>query len=588
MSEFKQESFIGGMNLLADDTRLPSNQYRIGFNVRNRYDVLQTVPIGVKDTAAPTGIKQELTTFGNFIVLFVAGYAYYRHYTATGWTQIPGFKMSIDAPRYWTCVIPLATTNYGRIAPPITDTTGAPITGTSNAQQSIKLTPISDAAASAFAGNDPGLLVQDNLNQPQFIYIDPNTGYPTVRTTQTYAQWYIHYTTDLVIDVDRREYVPIGNTMAWVDGVLYITSQDFNFIYRSVSGRPLDFVVNVGTDGGPGGDATTTSYSVGVGGISCLRQMSTSGLFVSASNANFIVSKNTENNAPKLFGEYTFIRTFLFNATCLSDRVIFDTLGDTRFIDLTGVRSFNAIEQEQNEGRNSVFTNTIAKAFQNIVQDPRAAAGILYDNYELYGVNTIFGPAIAVYDTLSKCWSSFDLSQTGGSKIKIFAKIELTIQRLYAVTEDNELYTLYAGTTNALSSIRTPSACSNNVKDERGYNIGNKMELKLQEVRCIVNEVTENMSVSITPFINNRLTSSREQTKEITYNEPTIPYTGGLDLPDVDTQLFNLLFTFPNCGQGWKTFLVISWTSDAVLTQYSMQFSEFKPMNPLLSQGNTK
>lgn len=586
MSEFKQESFIGGMNLLADDTRLPSNQYRIGFNVRNRYDVLQTVPVGVKDTAAPAGVKQELTTFGNFIILFVAGYAYYRYYTATGWTQIPGFKMSTDAPRYWTCVIPLATTNYGRIAPPTLDSTGTVYTTMPSSNSPIKLT---NNASAEFGGNDPGLLVQDNLNQPQFIYIDPASGYPTVRTTQTYEQWDITYDpVTLEASNDKREYVPIGNAMAWVDGVLYITSQDFNFIYRSVSGRPLDFVVNVGIDGSKGGDATTTSYSVGVGGITCLRQMSTSGLFVAASNANFIVSKNTENNAPKLFGEYTFIRTFLFNATCLSDRVIFDTLGDTRFIDLTGVRSFNAIEQEQNEGRNSVFTNTIAKAFQNIVQDPNATAGILYDNYELYGVNTIFGPAIAVYDTLSKCWSSFDLSQTGGSKVKIFAKIELTIQRLYAVTEDDELYTLYAGTTNALSSIRTPSACSSNVKDERGYNIDNKMELKLQEVRCIVNEVTKNMSVSITPFVNNRLTASGEQTKEITYNEPTIPYTGGLDLPDVDTQLFNLLFTFPNCGQGWKTFLVISWTSNTALTQYSMQFSEFKPMNPLLSQGNTK
>lgn len=587
MSEFKQESFIGGMNLLSDDTRLPANQYRIGFNVRNRYDVLQSIPTGVKDTAAPPGVKQELTTFGNFIVLFVAGFAYYRYYTATGWTKIDGFQMSKDAPRFWTCVVPLSTTQYGRVATPITDTASAPVTDVSNAQQPVKLAPISDAAAAAFQGNDPGLVVQDNINQPQFIYIDPVTGYPKVRTTQTYDQWDITYT-DNVITSDSREYVPIGNSMAWVDGVLYVTSQDFNFIYRSVSGRPLDFVVNVNTDGSKGGDATTTSYSVGVGGITCLRQMSTSGLFVSASNANFIVSKNTENNAPKLFGEYTFIRTFLFNATCLSDRVIFDTLGDTRFIDLTGVRSFNAIQQEQNEGRNSVFTNTIAKAFENIVQSPVASAGILYNNYELYGVNTIFGPAVAVYDTLSQCWSSFDLSQTGNSKVKIFAKIELTIQRLYAVTEDDELYTLYAGTTNAHSSIRTGAACSSNVKDARGFGIDNNMELKLQEVRCIINEVTEDMNVVITPFVNNRLTSAVEQTKEITYSTPTTPYAGTLDLPDVDKQLFNLLFTFPNCGQGWKTFLTISWTSLAVLTQYSMTFGEYKPQNPLLSQGNTK
>ena len=148
----------------------------------------------------------------------------------------------------------------------------------------------------------------------------------------------------------------------WTNGILFIVSSDTNTIYRSVSGRPLDFVVNVTNllvatqttvivnnksmtaywQYG-GGDATTTSYAVGVGGISCIRSLSTGGIFVSASNATFAVTLNQTPNAPMIFGEYTFNRAFLFNATCLSDRVIFDTIGDTRFIELTGIRSFNAV-----------------------------------------------------------------------------------------------------------------------------------------------------------------------------------------------------------------------------------------------------
>ena len=97
--------------------------------------------------------------------------------------------------------------------------------------------------------------------------------------------------------------------MAWSNGILYIVSQDFNTINRSVNGRPLDFVINVvntlATNAPytqiPGGDATTTNYSVGVGGITCIRSLSTGGIFVSASGANFAVTLNQTPNAPTIF-----------------------------------------------------------------------------------------------------------------------------------------------------------------------------------------------------------------------------------------------------------------------------------------------
>ncbi len=59
------------------------------------------------------------------------------------------------------------------------------------------------------------------------------------------------------------------------------------------------------------------------------------------------------------------------------------------------------------------------------------------------------------------------------------------------------------------------------------------------------------------------------------------------NLSDIDTQLSNILFSFPNCRQGWKAFCQISWTS-GVLTQFSYTFNDLTPMNPLISQGNTK
>lgn len=578
MSPFTQKSFHGGMNLRFDDTRVPADSYVVGFNLRNRDDRLDSVLESQLDVAAPSGIKQAILTFGNYIILFCAGKAYYRYYLNTGWIQIDGFSMQRDAPRYWFAVVPVTTTNYARLGTLAFNPAGA-ASSVINPQNPVIL---SNSIIAAAQGNNPGLLVQDNINQPQFIFIGP-AGFPICRTTQSYNQWSITIdATTLLVTEDKREYVPVGNTMAWCDGVLYVASTDGNYIYRSVSGRPLDFVIAVDNNGGKSGDATSTSYSVGVGGISCLKELSDGSLFVAASSANFQVSKNKTPEAPKIYGEYELNRKFLFNATCLSDRVIIDTLGDTRFIDLTGVRSWNAILQQQNEGKNSVFTSIIQKALTklpsdsvDLVQNPLYSAAILYDNYELYALNTIFGPSIAVFDSIQNCWSSFDTLQTNNKRIKQFAKIESTIQRLYAITEDDRLYALYIGPNTTLATVRPPSVTAENTP---------VTELKPTIFRAIVNNIRQNITVTATPFVNNRLTVQGGQSKNVTYRPPAAAYVSDLVLPDINTQLSNLMFTFANTGQGWKSFVLLSWSGGSIV-QYSLEYTENTPMNPPLSQG---
>lgn len=561
------------MNLLADDTNLAENQYRLGLNVRNRFGKLSPVANGVLDVFAPAGIKQEIRTFGEFIILFCAGYCYYRHYTATGWKRILGFQMSKAAPRFWTEVVPVLSSKYLRKLATGTDATA-----------NTTLNVVSGASA----GNLSGLVVQDNINQPQFVYLDVNTGLPTARVLQTYDQW--SWTDDGgdVISNDNREYVPIGNAMAWVDGILHIVSQDYSRIYRSVEGRPLDFVVNIDSDGERGGDATTSDHSVGVGGITCLRQMSTGGLFVAAGNANFVVTKNQNPGATKVWGEFTFIRTFLFNATCLSDRAIIDSLGDTRFIDLTGIRSFNAILQTQNEGRNSVFSLMIQSIFlnaqkENIVQAATSAAAILYDNYENYAVNTILGPAIAVYDTLTQSWVGFDLVQTGGSLVKMFAKIELNVQRLYGITSDDKLYTFYRGTTYA-PLIRTLSF-SPTVLKLGSDSIPPNWEHKQQMTKCIFSDITENMTASVTPFVVGQPSRIGTITKTIPYQAPVNTYTGLGQLGDVNTNIRTENFPTLNCEQGSQSYNIITWTGQAELMGFSVDVNDIKPVNSLRSQS---
>lgn len=610
--EFNQQSFVGGMNLLSDDSRLQPDEYRIGFNLRNRYDKLDLILSSLEDTAAPPGIKQEMTTIGDYQILFVSGKAYYKLQSDTNWIQVDGFQMSAGAPRLWTEAVPVTETNYLRMAATssVSEQNIAGITpGTitdprANSRGVISINNIQGAAA----GNTPGLLVQDNINQPRFIFIG-DAGIPICRTTQSYSEWYIKFTdehnTTVVPDGDKREYVPIGNLMKYSpNGILYIVSPDKNLILQSVTGRPLDFVRNVtnllsGQDVNyiqkPGGDAYTTAYSVGVGNISVLKIQSDGSLFVGAGNANFSVSFNYANNAPLQFGEYTLVRKFLFNAVCLSDRAIFDSIGDTRFIDMGGVRSFNAIQLNQGtEGSNSAFSSAIKAVFSvtdknnsvvsTIEQYPEYSAAVLFDDYEIYALNTIFGPALAVYDTINSCWSSFDLEQTGGKRIKQLVKIELEVMKLYAITEDDKVYQLYAGPGTDTAYFRTVGICSNLIYGGANVKLANpRLEIQLRSTRVILNNISYDCFCSFTPYVNNRQSQVGTITKNIRFITPVTPSTGVLTLADVDTQLENLLFTTPNCNQGWKIFGLFTWNGGSI-TQLSCEFNDITPMNPLNSQ----
>ena len=611
-SEYNQSSFVGGMSLLGDDSRLQPNQYRIGFNLTNRFDELDLIPSSVQDKGAPQGVKQALVPFGNYLILFCAGNAYWRYYNQPTWNVIPSFKMDSTAPKYWTAPVPVSTTNYLRVS--ILATTGPKTSGGSylpNPSGGIQSAQI----AGLSGGNLPGLLVQDNINQPMFIYLDVNDQ-PVARTTQGYGEWSITFTdpTGTVVAVDSsgnpmdyREYVPIGNCMAWNNGILYIVSQDLNTIYRSVQGRPLDFVVNVvnslpliGTTPPytqyPGGDATTTSTSVGVGGITCIRALSSGGIFVSASGYNATLTPNMTPNAPTVWGEYTFIITSLFNAFCISERAIFDSIGDTRFIELTGIRSFNAVQQLQNEGRNSPFSAQIQPIFTKqqsqpnttIIQDPLNSAAVLFDNYELYSVETILGAAICKYDTINSCWTSLDVQQLNGKRAKQFAAMQTNVLALFAITEDDLVYQLYASTTEEDTGVfRSVGVCANLLYANYNIKMNNpKSEVKLVNTRLIINKIISDNTVHCIPFVDNKAYIDGPLEKSIQYNEPPNPYDDGYTLPDVNTQLTNLLFKTPDISQGWKVYCVYSW-NDGVVTQYSMELANLLPQNPLKTQATT-
>lgn len=591
MSNFNQSSFSGGINLLLDDTRLPVsfkykegdtpydityNQYRMGINIRNRFDVIDPIQSSIVDTSAPLGIKQGILTFGNYIILFCDGSCFYKLNGTNGWYQVKTFTMDRTVPRYWTVVVPLNTTNYARAAVAVSATpSGGASTFVSSGAPIIQVNQ-TNYIASAF-GNNPGLLVQDGKNQPVFLYIDSN-GIIQCRTTQTYQQWAfpLNTTTLQLTGPDNREYVPIGTYMEWFNGILFIVDNEFSQIYRSVSGRPLDFVINVDINGNKGGDATTTSFSVGVNGITALRAMSNNSLFVAAGGgACFSITLNTTPNAPTIFGEYTFIRTPLFNSNCINERGIIDVIGDTVFIDANGLRSFNAVEQQQNEGRNSVFSSTIQRLFKNITQQDGFASAVLFDNYAIFSVNTVIGYVLIVYDTINSCYSSIDIAQLNGHAAKQFASINITTLSLFAITDDDKVVQLYADPRNTdTCTIRLGAVCSSDPRKE----------LKVETFRAVLSNITQNMIATAQLFTNNRQDDG-PIIKKIKYISPVEVYAGVNIGTDINTQVNNITFPFPNSQQGWKSFVVLTWTGGASLTNVAVTTGDLTPLQPLRTQA---
>ncbi len=599
MAEYKQNSFSGGFNLLLDDTRLPVSfkykegdtpyditydQYRLGINIRTRFDVCSSINSSTVDLLAPAGIKQALIAFGNYIILFVSGTAWYQLNGTQGWIQINGFSMDKVAPRYWTCAVPLTTTNYGRLANPVSGTVALP-----NANGGINQVQ-TNIVAGEF-GNTPGLLVQDGINQSQFIYVDNNNNVQC-RTTQTYDEWSypLDNTTLKLTGPDNREYVPVGTFMEWYNGILFIVDTNFEYIYRSVSGRPLDFVVNVDMYGQKGGDASTTSYSVGVSGITAMRAMPGNSLFVAAGGAStFLITLNQTPNAPTIFGEYTFNRQVLFNSNCITERGIIDisgspnspNAGDTVFIDANGLRSFNAILSLQNEGRNSIFSATISGLFAGIINSTTItastgsgwASAIMFDNYAIFSVNTVFGYVLVVYDTINNVYQSIDTLQVGNHAVKQFAAITITTLSLFAITDDDRVVKLYSSPTFDSSTIRLGAVSAQDPKKE----------LKVINVRAIFSNITTNSTFTCKLFVNNRL--EQTVTEKLEYVNPVTPYNGVPIGTDIDTQTNNTLFSFPNSSQGWKAFVVLTWTGSASLTSTSITTIDETPMQPIRTQA---
>jgi hypothetical protein len=134
------------------------------------------------------------------------------------------------------------------------------------------------------------------------------------------------------------------------------------------------------------------------------------------------------------------------------------------------------------------------------------------------------------------------------------------------------------------AQLRPVGVCSNVLYANENIKMANpRMEIKPNIVRAIVNNITQDLKCSITMYVDNRKSVIGERVKDILFEPPVIPSNDPYKLLDIDTKLYNAMWSLPNCEQGWKCFPIIKWNNGS-LTQFSIELTNLLPMNPLKSQ----
>lgn len=549
-----QQSFVGGLNQEIDSTRLSRDQYPLLINGRSRYDTVTNIrlPKQIMDNAINGINYQNITAADNILFIFVDGKCFSKdlNYPDSGFQPVNAPKLNAGVSTIFTELVPASYSNFQRSL----------FKTNNNRNSDVLLTNLVNQTPQA-------LVAQDGISQPIGIFTTM-----AGRELKRYAEW----------NLEDREYVPIGNQMLYSDGILYIVSKDKRRIYRSITGRGLDFMVNImpgdAGDRWPNeedGNAETVSHAVDYNEITSINKLTTDdgSFYVSTKKASYAVVPFV-NLEDLIFGEPTFGNRFLFSAGSISPFGFIELLGDNAFQDFNGLRSFNAIMQLKNEGKNSPFSKRVGPILQGIKQDNVAA--INFDNYALFACNTIYGRGVIVYDTLSETFVAVDL-YPNVSQIKQFAEVKNSDGErfLFFITTDNKLYQAFAGNISE-TNLLVGEWCSNDPKLEQRWS-----QLKLVFIDCKAQG-----NVNVKTFIDRKLNLNLTQTLiQATNNlNNTLPISVPYGTSAVDNVQI-LSFDIGRAKQGWKAGFLISWDMEATLSHVGLVTTVEKNLNSVTTQA---
>lgn len=541
--DYIYQNFSAGLNLGIDPAKLPEGYYPFLSLARNRFNKLKPIKLPVELTKGlPTdGVKfQGIYGFDNILVLFIDGECYYRDFNSTldRFTRLSSVALSANVDKIYVEAIPASTVNFKRES----------VDGQASSSVGLNTRDSESPAA---------LLVTDGVNQPIVIFPDGSS-----RTTKTYSEW--------TNAIGQREYVPVGIMPLFVGGILYMVAQDnqgvYNKILRSVTGRPLDFMVNIDQDGNKAlveeeGDAYTVATGVSFSGITAINSLPAIGnsLLVSTKNKTYILEPDTTNT---IFGEPSFIVRGLFDTGAVNQFSVADVKGDTVFIDQTSLRSFNALSSTVDISRTDIFSQPVQEMFSDgILQSASLACLTTFDNYVLFSLTTTKGPAVIVYDTVTDSFSAID-QYPGVGHIVQFAKVKLNgSNRLFFYTDDSRLYEAFVGDT-ATARLLLPDSVI----------VGGG---SLTKATLGLSHIKSDGALQLTEFVDDvRLSPvSRQISSDLVTTTP-IPQPKTPQLVEFNK---DIVVDFSSTSKaGLRRSLFIEWDMDAELTFIQLEHKEHK------------
>lgn len=565
MPSSRLENFRGGLRAdLRDMTKSVSGSYPLAFNVRTRNNTMVPVPGPVRVTSNAWSNVQGHKGMGKFHVVIADGYAWVKDSTTGApYTRLSGYRLAANASKVYMEVVPMSTLTFAR---QLVD---------ANKRGSVQLIDALPQLANGFysdqGGGLPCMVVQDGSSQPMLIHPDASKGTFTCRKAKSYSEW----------TKDDPEYVPVGYAMLAVNNVLYIVGkssrphEDGRILFRSVTGRPLDFMVNIKQDGTAeplevDGGAHTVAHAFDYDRITALSLIPNekSTFLACTDKQSFIIRPSRDIT---IFGEPTFPEdTYVGPVGAANENSVVSINGNMAVVSRAGIRLFNAVMQSQRESKNIPFSAHI----QELLTTQSAPATIAYDDYILFAVNTVFGPAIVVYDTvptdsapngryvsidINPGWNSrqpFGASTASSDPVIQFAITQDVLSNyVYALTSSGEVYQLFAGTT---------------------YNAGvylgdfyvGAMDKSVQPSTLMLTAlyVPDNTTFSVTHVVDGRQSN--------TYSKPML--AGALEKPPMsaaDLPLYRYLgFNIHNKGRGTVSAFYISWTTSAELSAIDVDY----------------
>lgn len=548
--DFIKSSFAAGMNLQFDPTRIGDDQYPLLVNGRNRSGTIMPVKQHKKIENTPVGNYQGLFAAGQYLVLFVSGVPYVQNVASGGaFIQIPNVALNADVDRVYAALVSGSTMNFAR-EPDSADASAA-----------VSLT-------SAINKSESALVCQDGITQPIGIFQD-GTGH----TLQRYEQW----------TPTQREYVPVGTIMHFANGILYVVLQGGTKIGRSISGRPLDFMVRMAADGGPSGPeedggAASVAHAIGFDPLTCLASINSpdNGFYAATDNFSSRVVPDFEN---LMFAEPVFDNVDLFPTGPVNDLSFAETLGDSVFINVNGIRSFNAALQERTEGKNELFSAQVLHLFGDdpdnptIIQSGTCIGKI--NNYLLFSCQTVYGDAIVVYDETLKRFVAID-QQDGIGRIKQFALVQRgSVNKLYFITDANELYEAYGSDTTATCQLYIGDYCSQKPS----------LNHRVLKLHVVIADAQEDGTLTVTPFVDGKRMTGASKSEAI---DQSIDQVVPREVPfgdDGEDRIQNITYRWETLNMGWKAGFLLELNCRAEISHVQCVSEEQEADTPLKTEA---